>query len=171
MRIVKPSRGGWTRFSKSAIESGDGVWYSFMGTIATAGSIPGAILPSIVTGNPGFMLIAVPAALFLSTVFGYVSGTEKVDGGRAKLYVEANRLLPKITGVLERPIAERLVENIWLHTLDNHYSNCETCTERVTMLKELAPNQIKNREDIEEAKLMLETRREVASWSERKQIG
>jgi hypothetical protein len=176
VRVLKPNAGKWGRLSSKFVTSGDGVWYSFVGTFVSVCTLPSAIIPTVLAGQPAFMLIAAPAVWFASTIGGYFADTKEFPKYKVEQYIEARKVLEKITGELERPVAEDLVDSVWEHTLDEHrgaksFNECHICGERVKLLRELAPSQIRNRDDIEQAKLMLETRKEVASWSERKAIG
>lgn len=169
-RFRKPQAKGFTSFSQKVVDSGDGVWYPFVGGFVTVVDLFVAVPTSVIAGPVWSVLFSVPAFYF-STIIGYLRGTQAIEISNAKQYKEAlNKVFPKITGPIELPMAQSLMENIFTHTVDGHpggnltwpESKCKICAERLQLLKELAPNQITNQDDIERVKMYLEAKEDIS---------
>jgi len=174
-RYRRPTAGALARVSEATFESGDGVWFPAVGGFVSFVSTAVA-LPTTLMASPWCAVIAAPVAYYATTLISYFKNTKEIRNGVASFYKEAEyHYLPRITGKIERPMAIKLVQSIWDHTVDEHpgsnsYGSCKVCDERLGLLKKLAPNQLTDKSDIEQVKMYLEAKREIEAGPRRLEL-
>lgn len=171
---VAPDAGVVVRTANKAVFIGDEIFMPVFSMVSLAIAIVGGPVTVVTFGLLGGLLF-LPALLciIIWTVYGLTSYSFGYLGDDDQAYGQAYDAYRKTIGDHTEELAKPLVDKVFEHAQDNHrgggssamrdYKDCKPCMERIALLKELMPSQkaVSSRDDIEQAKLFLQARKEL----------